>query len=84
MSSSSGGPSDLASPGLLLDLEQPRWFQRDTALLQVLLCFSLIKNWKLLFAKARGGTPKSLTADQLMSWTLEVLRAWPACAVICG
>lgn len=64
VSSSSGGPSDLASPGLLLDLEQPRWFQRDTALLQVLLCFSLIKNWKLLFAKARGGTPKSLTQQQ--------------------
>lgn len=32
-----------------------RWFEQDSAVIRMLLCFSLIQNWSLLMAKARGG-----------------------------
>lgn len=48
--------SSLSSPSDLGGGDAGRkWYMRKGALQSVLLCFSLPRNWALLFAKARGG-----------------------------
>lgn len=66
---------ELSSPGLMVDMDLvrgQRWFEQDSGLLKMLLCFSVIQNWRLLMAKARGGT-SSERHSMMCYWTFLAL-----------